>query len=163
LGNQMNIVVPFGLHSGNPADLQVSGPYRQLARITLSTAVVSPALFTQSGVGVGPGAILNQDFTANSPANPAPSGSIVMMYGTAFGPLNPPQAGGLSATVLPVSASIAGVPAQVTYAGSAPGLPGGVVQINILVPSAAGTGDALAVSLSARSISIPDGVSLAVR
>jgi uncharacterized protein (TIGR03437 family) len=163
LGNQMNIVVPSGLDSGNPADLQLAGPYRQLARITLPTAVASPALFTQSGAGVGPGAILNQDYTPNSPANPAASGSIVMMYGTAFGPLNPRQTGVLSTTALPVSASIAGVPAQVTYAGSAPGLPEGVVQINILVPSAAGTGDALAVSLAAGSISIPDGVTLAVR
>jgi uncharacterized protein (TIGR03437 family) len=42
--------------------------------------------------------------------------------------------------ILPVSVTITGQPAQVTYAGAAPGLVAGVLQINVVVPS--GTLDA---------------------
>ena len=167
LGNQINAVVPFGLDTANPADLELRGQNRQLARITLPTTVASPALFTQSGSGLGPGAILNQDYSLNSPSNPAAVGSTVMLYGTAFGPLIPPaddgRQGVVSATTLLVTAKIAGVSANVTYAGAAPRLPGGVVQINIQIPEAVRSGDALGVSLSAGSFTIPDGVSISVR
>ncbi len=36
---------------------------------------------------------------------------------------------------LPVSVTIQGVPAQVIYAGAAPGLVAGVMQINVVVPA----------------------------
>jgi len=167
LGNQINAVVPFGMDAAHPADLELRGQNRQLARITLPTTVASPALFTQSGSGLGPGAILNQDSSLNSPSNPAAVGSTVMLYGTAFGPLIPPaddgRQGVVSATTLLVTAKIAGVSANVTYAGAAPRLPGGVVQINIQIPEAVRSGDALGVSLSAGSFTIPDGVSISVR
>jgi uncharacterized protein (TIGR03437 family) len=167
LGNQINAVVPLGVDPTTPADLEVRNASRQLARITLPTILASPALFTLSGTGAGPGAILNQDYSVNSSTNPAPSGSIVMIYGTAFGPLVPVtgagQRGVLSTTSLPVTASIGGVPADVIYAGSAPGLPDGVVQINLRIPNGAGPGEALAVSMSAGTMSIPAGVSVSVR
>jgi uncharacterized protein (TIGR03437 family) len=166
LGNQVNAVVPFSIDPANPAVLELHSPNRQLGRITLPVVAASPAIFTQGGAGIGPGAILNQDFSVNSPANPARANSIVMIYGTGFGPLAAPSAGrqtGLSTTVRPVTARIAGAAADVTYAGAAPGLPDGVVQINVQVPGAAGSGDALALSISSGTISIPDGVSLAVR
>jgi uncharacterized protein (TIGR03437 family) len=62
-----------------------------------------------------------------------------------------------------VTAKIAGVSANVTYAGAAPGLPGGVVQINIRIPEAVRAGDALGVSLSAGNFTIPDGVTISIR
>ncbi len=39
------------------------------------------------------------------------------------------------APVLPVSVTIDGLPAQVLYAGAAPGLVAGVLQINVVVPA----------------------------
>ncbi len=41
------------------------------------------------------------------------------------------------APVLPVSVTIDGLPAQVLYAGAAPGLVAGVLQINVVVPAGA--------------------------
>jgi uncharacterized protein (TIGR03437 family) len=167
LGNQINAVVPFGLDATKAADLEVRGSNRQLAQITLPTTLASPALFTQSGTGLGPGAILNQDYSLNSPTNPAPVGSIVMLYGTGFGTLVPPadagQPGVLSATTLPVTVKIAGIPAEVTYSGAAPGLPGGLIQTNIRIPNGVGSGDALAVSVSSGSFIGPEGVSISVK
>ena len=166
LGNQINTVAPFGLDISNPAAIEVRSQNQLLGGIAVPAAVASPALFTQDGTGIGPGAILNQDYTLNSPLNPAPVGSIVMMYGTAFGPLNPPsvdgQPGVSSATTMPVSASIAGSPAEVTYAGAAPGLAAGLVQINVKVPNVAADQTA-AVILSAGGLVTPPGVTIAIR
>lgn len=163
LGNQVNVVVPEGMDAVNPADLEVHAAERPLARITLPTAVASPAVFTQSGTGVGGGAILNQDSTPNSPANPAVAGSIVMVYGTSFGPVVPASGGNLPGLVLPVVARVSGILAEVLYAGPAPGLAEGVIQINIRIPGSAPSGSSVPLSLSAGTAAIPDGVTLSVR
>jgi uncharacterized protein (TIGR03437 family) len=136
--NQVNAIVPFGLALDAPANLEVrtgSGS----AIISVPVAPVAPAIFTQDNAGLAQGAILNQDLTTNSPSNPAMRGSIVVLYGTGFGMLDSQPADGITAdravkTQLSVTASIAGVPAEVTYAGSAPGLVAGVVQVNVRVP-----------------------------
>jgi uncharacterized protein (TIGR03437 family) len=46
----------------------------------------------------------------------------------------------IRAPVLPVSATIGGQTAQVLFAGSAPGLLAGVLQVEVVVPTAASTG-----------------------
>jgi len=167
LGNQVNALVPFGTDPVKPADLELRSSNRQLARITLPTKAAVPALFTASGTGIGPGAILNESYSVNAPERPALRGSIVMMYGTGFGALSPAavdgQTGGFSATAVPVIARIGGVKAEVIYAGSAPGLAPGLTQINVRIPNDVVPGDALAVSLTVGSVSIPEGVTVAVR
>jgi len=166
-GNQINTVVPVGLDPSTQAVLAVRNQNRQLAQVTVPTAAASPALFTQNGTGIGPGAILNEDYSLNTTAKPATAGSIVMMYGTGFGPLIPPakdgEAGVPSETALPVSAKIDGIPADVLYAGAAPGLPAGVVQINVRIPPALPSTPAAKIELKAGSFEIPQGVSIAVR
>ena len=166
-GNQINTVVPWGLDAAKPAELAIRSQKSQFAQVIVPMAAASPALFTQNGAGIGPGAILNEDYSPNSTSNPAPAGSVVMMYGTGFGLLNPPgkdgQAGVLSTTTLPVSAKIAGVQAEVLYSGAAPGLPSGVIQINIRVPAGVTSRSAAAIELRAGTFEIPAGVTLAIR
>ncbi len=166
-GNQINTVVPMGINPSTPVELAVRSQNRQLAQVTVSAAAASPALFTQNGTGIGPGAILNENYSVNSASNPAPAGSIVMMYGTGFGPLIPPakdgEPGVLSSTALQVSATIAGIPADVIYAGAAPGLPAGVVQINVRIPSELSSKPAAAIELRAGSFEVPAGVTIAIR
>ena len=136
--NQVNVIVPFGLALDAPANLEVrtgSGS----AIVPVPVAPVTPAIFTLGDAGMGQGAILNQDYTTNSPSNPATRGSIVVLYGTGFGMLDSQPVDGKIAdravnTQLGVTASIAGVSAEVTYAGAAPGLVAGVVQVNVRVP-----------------------------
>ena len=163
LGNQVNVVVPVGMDAINPAELELHAADRQLAKITLPTAIASPAVFTQGGTGVGAGAILNQDNTPNSPANPAAAGSIVMVYGTSFGPVIPSSAGSLPGLGLPVTARVSGILAEVLYAGPAPGLAEGVIQMNIRIPASVPSGSTVALSLSGGNLAIPDGVTLSVR
>jgi uncharacterized protein (TIGR03437 family) len=100
-----------------------------------------PGIFTLDASGSGLGAILNQDGTINGPQNPAGPGSIIVIYATGGGLTDPAyEDGELSGLPLPylkadVEVEIAGRPAEVLYAGGAPGLVAGVVQINARVPA----------------------------
>jgi uncharacterized protein (TIGR03437 family) len=100
--------------------------------------------------------ILNQDYSKNAPDNGAEKGSYVAIYLTGFGAVDGPLVdGGVSGLPLqPVRGTVtatseytppgclifacAGVAAaqttNIAFAGAAPGLVQGVVQINMLIP-----------------------------
>jgi len=165
---QVNAVVPFGLDLSGPAKLQVRSQNQQIANISIPVAAAQPAIFTQNFTGVGPGTILNQDYTVNSSSNPAAPGSFIMVYGNGFGSLNPPAADGQIAssaapTTAPVTATIGVVPAQVTYAGAAPGFISGVVQINVQIPYDFPPNLFAPISLSIGSSSTPAGVTVSIQ
>jgi uncharacterized protein (TIGR03437 family) len=91
-----------------------------------------------------------------------------MIYGTGFGILDPPAADGQSATsaastATPVTATISGIPAQVVYAGAAPGLVAGVAQVNVIVPKGLPTNPSTPILLTAGSASTQTGVTIAIR
>jgi uncharacterized protein (TIGR03437 family) len=158
---QLNVIVPFGLDTTTPAKIQVQG-----STSYVPVAQASPAIFTVNASGSGPGTILNQDYSLNSASNPAPAGTVLMVYATGLGTLNPAPSDGAIAQdpapiTSPVSAQIGGVSATVQYAGAAPGLVAGVFQVNILVPSGVPSGAApvtiqvgTAVSSSAVTVAI---------
>ena len=105
----------------------------------------------------------------NSPVFPAPRGSVVSIYGTGEGQTNPGgQDGRIITTDLrspraAVSVKIGGVPAQVKYAGSAPGLVSGVLQVNVEVPANIPPGGQVPIELTIGGIASQSGVTLAVR
>ena len=165
--DQVNAIVPFSLDSGGPVHLEARSNGRTVAQASLAAAPVVPAIFTLSGTGIGPGAVLNQDYSVNSLANPAAAGSVIMVYGTGFGALDPPavdgQPGSTATTVFPVTAAIAGIPAEVTYAGAAPGLVAGIAQINVRIPSGLSASFAASVSLMIGSAFTQFGVTIAIQ
>jgi uncharacterized protein (TIGR03437 family) len=118
--------------------------------VAKATSVI-PGIFRLQIGQSAQAAAINQDGTLNGPTNPAARGSVVTVWGTGYGETNPPcspgglnipraepLSPGLSALItvgLPDPLSPFGpqtVPAQ--YAGSAPTLLCGVVQINFQVP-----------------------------
>jgi uncharacterized protein (TIGR03437 family) len=125
-------------------------------------------LFTADRTGMGQGAILNQDASLNSPANPALRGSIVALYGTGQGETDPDGQedeipGDALATVLsPVQVTIGGQPAKLLYAGDAPTL-AGVMQINVRVPAGIKPGGAVPVVVTIGGVNSQPGVTLAVQ
>ncbi len=64
--------------------------------------------------------------------------------------------------VLPVSVTISGQPAQVLYAGAAPGLVAGTLQINVLVPANAVQQDYDQVVITIGEYTSPTAVTMAV-
>src|SRR6185312_2459247 len=97
-------------------------------------------IYTLNQTGSGQGAILNADYTVADVNHSAASGSIVQVYMTGEGVTSPPsitgqQAVSLNQPLLGVTATVNGVDAPVKYAGSAPGLIYGVMQVNVQIPA----------------------------
>jgi uncharacterized protein (TIGR03437 family) len=120
----------------------------------------SPGIFSANGSGTGGGAVLNQNSVLNTSANPAPKGSVIQVYLTGEGVTSPPQADGAltpyppatAPVAKPITVTIGGQPATYTFAGEAPGLIAGIMQINVMVPPGASSGaNPLVVTIGAAS------------
>jgi uncharacterized protein (TIGR03437 family) len=103
----------------------------------------------------------------NSPVNPAEKGSLVAIFATGAGQTDPPGKDGqvtdavLSKPLLPVAVRIGGVGAEVQYAGPAPELISGVLQVNANVPQNAPSGATVPIELFVGQGNRAAGVSLA--
>ena len=93
-------------------------------------------------IRIGQGAIINEDGTINARLNGAEPGSVIAIYATGGGQVDRQVFDGRRVTdtpypkpLLPVGVRIGGRVADVTYAGAAPGLVAGMVQVNARVPS----------------------------
>jgi endo-1,4-beta-xylanase len=108
---------------------------------TMPVVAAVPAIFSLAETGTGPGAIENQDYSINSASNPEVAGNVIQIFGTgggavAGGATDGALAPGIASLVTqPVTATIGGSPATVQYAGPAPGLVNGAIQVNLYVPS----------------------------
>ena len=132
--------------------IQYRGVMSELVR--KSVGDVALGVFTQNASGSGPGAILNQDASMNTPKRPARPGEVISIYATGEGRTDPPGVDGaitsqpLPKPVLSVTATIGGVAAEVLYAGAAPGAIAGLFQVNVKVPATVRTGDAIPMYLT---------------
>jgi uncharacterized protein (TIGR03437 family) len=174
--NQINAVLPT-LGDKSAVRIQVEYQGRKSDVLTVPTAATpagdpflhsSPGVFTTSGTGVGQAAVLNQDGAPNSRSMPAARGSTISLYGTGAGAwdTNLPSGTVVSSPLpkprLPVSVTIGGVDGRVTYAGAAPGLVLGVLQVNIVIPLGSPVGEVPLVMTAGPSKS-QAGVTIAVR
>jgi len=167
--NQINLIVPFEVDGQNSTQLRITSQNQTVAVLSLAVSAAAPSLFTADASGAGQGAILNQDTTLNSASNPAQRGSVVVLYATGAGQMNPAgadgavSAGALPAPNLPVSVKIGGADAAVVYAGAAPGLIAGVIQVNCVVPADVTPGTAVPVALFVGTAASQPGVTLAIQ
>ncbi|HEX2724357.1 MAG TPA: hypothetical protein VHN20_00905, partial [Beijerinckiaceae bacterium] len=166
--DQVSAIVPFQVAGRTVTELRVEYQGQTTPRVELPVLPASPGLFTSSYSGSGQGAILNQDYWLNSAAAPAARGSVVMLYGTGAGQFQAPLgaeelARSAAALERPVVVRIGGEEAEVLYAGTAPGLPAGVVQINARVPAGISPGGAVPVWFAVDGRPSRVDVTLAVR
>ncbi len=146
---QISAVVPYGVPPNGRTVAQVDYQGLRSNPLVLWVAPALVGIFSQDSSGRGPGAILNQDGSVNSPSNPAEKGSIVVLYGTGEGRTQPEGVDGrvtaepLPRPVLRIFAQIADRATEVLYAGGAPGLVAGVLQMNIRVPETSPSGPAI--------------------
>jgi uncharacterized protein (TIGR03437 family) len=161
-------VVPFGV-TGPTTQVQVVHQGQTAASISVPVQPASPALFAIDGSGGGQGAILNQDGSVNSETNPASRGSVVVLYGTGGGLTTPASVDGLLTPppypllMPPVTVTIDNKPAQVLYAGAAPGMVAGVMQINAVVPANAGQAPFDQVAVTIGGYTSPTAITLVVQ
>ena len=162
---QVNAVVPFGVAVGT-AQIQVQ--YQGLFSAPFPVTVASAAIEILSSAGQA--IVVNQDGSPNSPLNPAAPGSVVTLLASGAGQLSPGgidgaivSPGNLPQPVLPVMAQIGGQPADVEYAGGAPGMVEGVIQVNLQIPTATQTGAAVPLVLQVGDSTSQSGITVAVQ
>jgi len=170
---QVSAVVPYQIAIFQTAQVYVNFLGQTSNAVQLTVATTAPGIFTANSSGTGPGAILNQNLSVNSPSNPAAKGSVVTLYMTGEGQTSPAGVTGsvTQATttppytpqpLLPVAALVAGQPATVTFAGEAPGIVAGVLQVNVVIPPGTPSG-AQSVSISIGGRSAQNGVTVSVQ
>jgi len=158
---QVSAVVPYEVAGNSTTKVQLSYLGLVSNPLTVQVAGAAPGIFTANSLGSGQGAILNQDFSVNSASNGAAPGSVVSIFATGEGQTNPPGIDGainastlpLPAPLLPVTAQIAGQPAQVMYYGAAPGELAGVLQVNAVIPANVQRGTSVPVVIQVGSAS----------
>jgi len=155
-GGQINAQLPFDLPANSRPQVYVrvrsaeTGPEVPSVPETITIAAARPAIFTINQQGTGQGAIL----IANTATLAAPEGSVpgrearpahreefISVFCTGLGVTDPavrsgemtPADGSLAHVVIPVEATVDGVPAQVSFAGLAPGFVG-LYQVNLKTP-----------------------------
>jgi len=97
---QINVVAPWSLTPGDSTQVCVSNNQAQTNCLTWPVVQTAPGVFTVDGTYA---AALNQDGTVNTATNPAQAGSVVSIFATGMGPINPsPPDGSLLEPPLPV-------------------------------------------------------------
>ena len=171
---QVSAVVPYEMAPVVSPSVWIKYAGQTSNAYQLTTAATAPGLFTQNASGSGPGSILNQDYSVNGPNNAAAKGSIVMVYLTGEGQTSPPSVTGTITTatlpppqvtpapVLAVGVTINGQPALYVYAGEAPELVAGMMQLNVQIPANAPSGD-LQIVVSVGGNVTQNGVTVSVQ
>lgn len=128
---QINAQAPYALADRGSVRVETFFGGNLSGTAEVQVAAAAPALFR---------AVVNQDGAINSEADPAARGQIAVFYATGEGLTDGANVSGKSAAPpyahpkLPVEVRVAGIPAEILYAGSAPGF-AGLMQINARVPA----------------------------
>ncbi len=143
-GSQINFQLPFEAFGRSQVSVAVDNNGSLSDPQTVSLAPAALGIFTYDA---NRAVAVNEDETVNSPENPAAHGSVLTVYMTGQGVVTPTVPTGaaaldrpLSRAPFPAQASIGGAPAKLLFVGLAPGMVG-VLQVNLVVPSAAPAGD----------------------
>jgi len=170
---QINAVVPWELlPSGSSVQVgvMVTNGSSSSSSFTVAAGEFSPGIITIGTLA----AVQNSDGTFAQSAGsipgrtsrPATPGSVVVIYTTGLGPVNPtvpdgaiPPSGTLANTLHKPFVSIGGQSAEIQFSGLSPQFVG-VYQLNVTVPNV--SGDNLEVQLALGGIETPKGITMAV-
>jgi uncharacterized protein (TIGR03437 family) len=165
---QISVVAPYNLAGKDTVKMVVEYQGVQGTGLTLAVVPANPAIFTLNSSGTGDGAIVRfSDGAIISSKIPASVGDILILFGEGQGATAPALADGAIVgsnlpypTVTPVLL-IDGQAVPTDYAGGAPSLINGVLQVNFKVPQlAAGTHQ---IQLRTADRTSPSGVTLVTK
>jgi uncharacterized protein (TIGR03437 family) len=168
--NQCATVIPYFGAAKTTTHVQVEYQGVRSDPFVIPVSPTAPGLFTANMQGFGQGAIqVDANGTANSANHPAHPGSVVVLWLTGEGVTDPPGVDGrLAIGVLPkpvanVAVQIGGLAATIQYAGAAPTMMPGLMQINAQLDPGVQPGDNVPVRVRIGNIWSRDGVTLVVR
>jgi uncharacterized protein (TIGR03437 family) len=145
----VSAVVPYAIAGRSLVPVYVTYQGNQSVVNNVQVAPTAPGLFTLDSSGTGNALAVNfPSGQLNTASNPAKVGDFVILYATGEGQTTP---GGVDGQLAPVpapipthtvAATVNGIPANVTYAGGAPGIVAGVMQVNLQIPTGVAPGAA---------------------
>jgi uncharacterized protein (TIGR03437 family) len=134
---QVNFQVPFEVRGRQTAPVIVTRDGQSSSAVDVPVLGIQPAIYTSDGTNAV--VVRNADYSLVTANAPLVAGEFVFAYAAGVGRTdNEPTTGaaaGLSPTGSDVRVSVGGIPADVQYAGFAPGFVG-VYQVNFRVPAA---------------------------
>jgi uncharacterized protein (TIGR03437 family) len=167
--SQINAMIPYSLAGQSRLEVQVDCHNMLSEKMSLALSDTAPVLFTADASGRGQGAIVNEGGMLNGPFTPAGRGSVISLFGAGGGLT---ESGGAGSGILevrpdqlrsPVRVWIGGVQADVLYAGPAPGMASGLLQVTVRVPFEAPPSSSAAVTVKVGEAFSQAGVTLAVK
>jgi uncharacterized protein (TIGR03437 family) len=164
--DQINAQTPYAVEGRGSVVVQVEYQGALSNPVSMDVGETFPGLFTEAA-GAGQGAIVNEDGARNSAANPAARGSVIEIYATGEGQTNPAGEDGKLAEPpypvprLAVTVTIGGLPADIEFAGAAPGF-AGLLQINAKIPAGVAAGSEVPLVVRIGGVSTQGGVTVAV-
>jgi uncharacterized protein (TIGR03437 family) len=151
---QLNVIVPFGVAGQTTTDIVVTYERGASKAFQIGVAETSSGILTLDSSGGGQALAFTQDGSLNGPSNPAARGSALTFWLAGGGPLSQRFSDGQITPLIPDSLTHTPIiffreaQAQLQYAGQAPGLVAGVIQVNVTVPAQAPTGPAIPLYLT---------------
>ena len=165
----VSAIVPYGVAGSSTAAVSVAFQGNLSTTTVVPVANAAPGIFTLNMTGAGQAAAVNQDGTINTSSNPAKVGSTISLYLTGEGQTSPAGTDGKLANaapfpkpVLPVTATIGGQPAVVSYYGAAPTAVAGLMQVNVQIPSGVTAGPAVPLTVTVGTVPAQSAVTIAV-
>jgi uncharacterized protein (TIGR03437 family) len=155
----VNVQLPYELDGQDAASIAIN--YNGAA------SAVKQVQISASAPRLNP-SILNEDGSLNSPANPAPAGTVVALSATGQGATSPPsETGSVAVTpyplpAAPVRVTVGGEDAEIVSAGLAPAK-AGILQLSVRLPADLGGNPTVTVYLFVGDATSQQGVTLAVQ
>ena len=150
---QIGVQIPFEVAGLSSVFVRVFVDGQASLPVLVPIASFAPGLFTTNQEGTGAAAALHQDGVAPVTSdNPARLNEVIVFFATGLGVTSPALAtgapsGGNTTTVTAATATVGGIPATVTFSGTAPGFVG-LNQVNIRIPAGVAPGGAVPVVLN---------------
>jgi uncharacterized protein (TIGR03437 family) len=147
------VVAPYAISGSATANIALTYQGKTFTA-SMPVAATVPTIFTANTTGSGQASAVNvADGFVNSDAHPAHLGSFISLYANGAGYTTAPVDGQptpvtcgvscLPVPLLPVTVKIGNQIVKPTYAGGAPSLVAGVMQVNVQIPASIITGEVL--------------------
>jgi uncharacterized protein (TIGR03437 family) len=169
---QAAVVAPSAIAGRPRVSVTLENAGKRTAPLVIAVSASNPGVFTANSSGSGLVAAQNVaadgTISTHTLSNPALRGGVITIYATGLGVTTPLLVdGALTGAALPsldnrTRVLVGGREMEVLYAGPAPGLIAGLMQINIRLSTALSTGELPLLVVSDENPSQP-GVTIAVR
>jgi uncharacterized protein (TIGR03437 family) len=163
------LIAPYDLEGKTSVQVQAEINGSLTNAVTLPVAVAAPGIYTATGSGSGQADALNEDGTANSPANPAQPGSVISFLIAGAGSTTPPGSdGSLAGDPAPgpagaVAVKLGGVDAEVLEVAGIPGQPVGRMKVRVRIPAGVSSGPEVGIEIRIAEQPSQPGVTIAVQ